>query len=213
MSTVNMREKIANQFFLSRISFDDSISSFFCVRRYMNITSLTSSSIKFFISCSSAERWFLSDFSSLWFCFFLHRRFCLILNAILCWRCLTFCMIWLMLSMLLCCYHRLCRCHHRHHYRCHSTLLSYRSIESKLRTFTNARPHDMHNISQPLTIHFISFINLFYMYKHLYRCHYLDKNDFISAILLSPRKNRENEKHCIQAYIALHIKVNAKLAK
>lgn len=88
--------------------------------------------------------WFLSDFSSLWFCSQHTRRFCLILNAILCWRCLAFRMILLTLSLW--CYHH----RRRRHYRCYSTLLSYRSIESESRAFTK-RPHDMHNISQPLT--------------------------------------------------------------
>lgn len=89
-------------------------------------------------------------------------------------------------------------------HRCYSTLCSYRSIESESRAFTNARPHDMHNISQPLTtsFHFIFIFICSYLYRSVT---ILIKTIMLLQFYCHPEngaKNIENEKHCIQAYIS-----------
>lgn len=89
------------------------------------------------------------------------------------------------------------RCHHRRHYRCYSTLLSYRSIESESKAFTK-RPHDMHNISQPLTIHFDSF------YILCVRCTYIAVPILIKTIILLQfycHPEKISGKHFVQAYM------------
>lgn len=93
------RIKISNQFFFVTHLFFWSWNNFFSVRRrYMNITSLTSSSIKFSSFHVLLNRcwWFLSDFSSL--------RFCLNNTNASVWFWMQFCngAFWLMLSLCVC---------------------------------------------------------------------------------------------------------------